>query len=150
MKDLGEASYVLRIKNTKNRRERTIRLSQETYYKKILEIFEMENFSLSLLTLSPPCPTPLSCLSNSLSLLSLSDTPPHKAPELHLEVHKQMFTQPASGSGSSTTSNVKRAKKKEANDEWIYTAAGWVVLGVLVVAVMSLTRPSYPPPAPPR
>ncbi|XP_011624895.1 mitochondrial import receptor subunit TOM20 [Amborella trichopoda] len=73
-----------------------------------------------------------------------------KAPELHLEVHKQMFTQPASGSGSSTTSNVKRAKKKEANDEWIYTAAGWVVLGVLVVAVMSLTRPSYPPPAPPR
>lgn len=41
MKDMGEASYVLGVKITRDRPKRLLALSQETYIKKILERFHM-------------------------------------------------------------------------------------------------------------
>nr|GEW35707.1 hypothetical protein [Tanacetum cinerariifolium] len=43
MKDLGEASYILRIKITRDRSKRLISLSQSAYFDKILKKFKMEN-----------------------------------------------------------------------------------------------------------
>ncbi|GJY16025.1 retrotransposon protein, putative, ty1-copia subclass [Tanacetum coccineum] len=43
MKDLGEATYILRIMITRDRSKSLIALSQSAYLDKILEIFKMEN-----------------------------------------------------------------------------------------------------------
>ncbi|KAJ4744662.1 Gag-Pol polyprotein [Rhynchospora pubera] len=42
MKDMGEASYVLGVKITRDRTKRFLSLSQETYVKKILERYDMD------------------------------------------------------------------------------------------------------------
>jgi len=43
MKDLGEASYILGVKISRDRSRRLLSLSQETYLRKILERFNMDN-----------------------------------------------------------------------------------------------------------
>ena len=43
MKDMGEASYVLGVKITRDRSKRLLALSQETYVRKVLERFNMTN-----------------------------------------------------------------------------------------------------------
>ena len=43
MKDMGEAHFVLRIKIVRDRSKKLLGLSQQTYVKKILERFRMEN-----------------------------------------------------------------------------------------------------------
>lgn len=43
MKDMGEAYYVLGVKIHRDRSKRFFVLSQESYIKKILESFKMEN-----------------------------------------------------------------------------------------------------------
>ncbi|OMO52435.1 reverse transcriptase [Corchorus capsularis] len=43
MKDMGEANYVLGVKILRDRSKRLLGLSQETYIKKILERFQMQN-----------------------------------------------------------------------------------------------------------
>jgi len=40
MKDVGDASYVLRVKIYRNLSKRVLGLSQHTYLKNVLEIFE--------------------------------------------------------------------------------------------------------------
>ena len=41
-KDMGEASYVLRVKILRDRSRRLLNLSQETYIKKVLERFQIQ------------------------------------------------------------------------------------------------------------
>ena len=48
MKDMGEASYVMGIKNHRERSRGILGLSQETYINKVLERFNMKNCSLSV------------------------------------------------------------------------------------------------------
>ena len=43
MKDMGEASYVLGVKIVRDRSKRLLGLSQETYIKKMLERYHMQN-----------------------------------------------------------------------------------------------------------
>jgi len=43
MKDLGETSYILGVKILRDRSRRLLSLSQETYHRKILELFNMNN-----------------------------------------------------------------------------------------------------------
>jgi hypothetical protein len=43
MKDMGEANFVLGVKITRDRSNKLLSLSHETYFKKILERFHMYN-----------------------------------------------------------------------------------------------------------
>ena len=43
MKDMGEASYVLGVKILRDRLRKFLGLSQETYIRKIFELFQMQN-----------------------------------------------------------------------------------------------------------
>ena len=45
MKDIGDASYVIDIKIHRNRFQRILGLSQETYINKVLERFQMKDYS---------------------------------------------------------------------------------------------------------
>ena len=49
MKDLGEASYILGIKLLRDRKNKTLALSQAVYIDKILARFSMENSKTGLL-----------------------------------------------------------------------------------------------------
>lgn len=72
-----------------------------------------------------------------------------KAPELHMEIHKQGFGQTLTGGGgSSTSSNMKGAKKKK-NTDLYYDIGGWFIL-VLGIAVWIGFAKSQAPPSPPR
>ncbi|XP_057818994.2 mitochondrial import receptor subunit TOM20 [Cryptomeria japonica] len=84
--------------------------------------------------------------SNELYRKSLELT--EKAPELHLEVHKQMFSPQNLASGSSTASNLKGSKKKK-NSDLKYDIFGWIVLAVGIVAWVGMAKSHVPPPPPP-
>ena len=43
MKDMGEAHFMLEVEIVRDRSKKFLGLSQETYRKKILELFRMEN-----------------------------------------------------------------------------------------------------------
>ena len=49
MKDLGEASYILRIKIYRDRSKRMLGLSQQLYIEKVLKQFNMKNSKRGLL-----------------------------------------------------------------------------------------------------
>ena len=49
MKDLGDASYILGIKLLRDRKNKTLALSQAVYIDKILARFSIENFKTGLL-----------------------------------------------------------------------------------------------------
>jgi len=67
-----------------------------------------------------------------------------KAPELHLEVHKQIFNPQSVGAGSSTVSN-KGSRKKKSSD-LKYDIMGWIVLAVGVIAWVGMAKSHVPPP----
>ena len=69
MKDMGEASYVLGVKIIRDRAKRLLGLSQETYIKKMLERYHMQD--------SKPMDTPVE-KSLSLSLDMCPKTPEEK------------------------------------------------------------------------
>ena len=48
MKDMGDASYVLRVKIHKDRSKRVLGPSQETYLKNVIERFKMHNLKFIL------------------------------------------------------------------------------------------------------
>ena len=48
MKDMGEASYAIGIKIDRDRSQKILGLSQETYINKILERFRMKDYSLGV------------------------------------------------------------------------------------------------------
>ncbi|XP_057983540.1 mitochondrial import receptor subunit TOM20-like [Malania oleifera] len=70
-----------------------------------------------------------------------------KAPEFHMEIHKHGLTQQAMGSGPSTSSGAKTAKKKKCSD-FKYDVFGWVILAVGIVAWVGFAKSHVPPPAP--
>ncbi|KAJ0969198.1 hypothetical protein J5N97_022075 [Dioscorea zingiberensis] len=68
-----------------------------------------------------------------------------KAPELHLELQRQMASQQAALGGPS--SNVKGSKKKK-NSDLKYDILGWVILGIAVFAWVGMAKSHVPPPPP--
>ncbi|KAM0947082.1 putative plant specific mitochondrial import receptor subunit TOM20 [Dioscorea sansibarensis] len=70
-----------------------------------------------------------------------------KAPELHLELQRQLASQQASVGGPSL--NVKAPKKKKDSD-LKYDILGWVILGVAVFAWVGMAKSHVPPPPPSR
>jgi len=69
-----------------------------------------------------------------------------KAPELHLEIHRQIASQASQGAPSTSNARQSRRKKKD-NDFW-YDLGGWVILGVGFFAWVAMAK-SHPPPPPP-
>ncbi|KAL7232784.1 hypothetical protein ACSBR2_010738 [Camellia fascicularis] len=62
-----------------------------------------------------------------------------KAPDLHVEIHKQGFAQQAIG-------GAKPAKKK--NNDLKYDIFGWIILAVGIVAWVGFAKSQVPPPTP--
>lgn len=70
-----------------------------------------------------------------------------KAPELHIEFHKQMEGQSAAVEGPSA-SKVKASKKKKKKDnDLTYDILGWVILAVGVFAWVGMAKSTVPPPS---
>ncbi|XP_008801725.1 mitochondrial import receptor subunit TOM20-like [Phoenix dactylifera] len=71
-----------------------------------------------------------------------------KAPELHLEIQRQLASQQTSA-GASSTSNVKVSKKKkQKSSDLKYDILGWVILAVGIVAWVGMAKSHVPPPPP--
>ncbi|CAL5370272.1 unnamed protein product [Camellia sinensis] len=62
-----------------------------------------------------------------------------KAPDLHVEIHKQGFAQQAMG-------GAKPANKK--NNDLKYDIFGWIILAVGIVAWVGFAKSQVPPPTP--
>lgn len=69
-----------------------------------------------------------------------------KAPELHLEIQKQVASQQAPIGGPSASST--RGSKKKKSSDLKYDVLGWVILAVAVVAWVGLAKSQVPPPPP--
>ncbi|XAR52007.1 hypothetical protein NMG60_11006832 [Bertholletia excelsa] len=82
---------------------------------------------------------------NELYLRSLEVSA--KAPELHTELHKHGLAQQAMGSGPSTSSSAKTAKKKKGSD-LKYDIFGWIILAVGIVAWVGFAKSHVPSPPP--
>ncbi|CAL9078198.1 unnamed protein product [Musa textilis] len=82
---------------------------------------------------------------NELYLKSLDLS--SKAPELHLELQRQMASQQAS-QGTTSASNVKAPKTKKKSSELKYDILGWVILAVGMVVWVGLGKSQSPPPPP--
>lgn len=80
---------------------------------------------------------------NELYLKSLDVS--EKAPGLHMEFHKQGLAQQAMGTGPSTSSSAKTAKKKK-NTDLKYDIFGWIILAGCIVTWLGLAKSNVPPP----
>ncbi|KAH0468533.1 hypothetical protein IEQ34_003566 [Dendrobium chrysotoxum] len=69
-----------------------------------------------------------------------------KAPELHIQFHRQMVNQQVVAGGSST-SNTKVSKQKK-NSDLKYDILGWVILAIGIVAWVGMAKSHIPPPPP--
>ncbi|KAK9934382.1 hypothetical protein M0R45_021528 [Rubus argutus] len=72
-----------------------------------------------------------------------------KAPELHMEIHKQGMAQQTLGGGPAASSSGKSSKAKRSSD-LKYDICGWIILAVGIVAWVGLAKSNMPPPPPPR
>ncbi|KAJ8759058.1 hypothetical protein K2173_003296 [Erythroxylum novogranatense] len=69
-----------------------------------------------------------------------------KAPELHMEIHKQGITHQTVDARSSASSNAKDSKKKKKSNDLKYDIFGWVILAVGIIAWVGMAKSSLPPP----
>ncbi|KMZ73276.1 Mitochondrial import receptor subunit TOM20 [Zostera marina] len=67
-----------------------------------------------------------------------------KAPELHLEMQRQLSSQQASFPGASTSS--AKAPKKGKNGDLKYDICGWLILAIGIVAWLGMAKSHVPPP----
>ena len=76
MKDMGEASYVIDIKIKRDRSQRILGLSQETYINKVLERFRMKDCSPGIAPIVKCDRFSLNqCLSNDLEKKEMKNIP---------------------------------------------------------------------------
>ena len=68
IKDLGECNWILNMKVTRNRTERTITLSQEAYVKRTIKLYGMDA-SRIVSTPAVPGHDVSSCLSKTMMLI---------------------------------------------------------------------------------
>lgn len=68
-----------------------------------------------------------------------------RAPELHLELQRQMAGQQQAPLGGPSASNTKVAKKTKSSD-LKYDVLGWVILGVAIIAWVGMAKSQVPPP----
>ncbi|KAE9612549.1 hypothetical protein Lal_00005908 [Lupinus albus] len=74
-----------------------------------------------------------------------------KAPELHVEIHKQGFAQQlqaAEATGPSSSSSGTKTQKKKKSNDLKYDIFGWVILAVGIVAWVGFAKSNMPPPPP--
>ncbi|EEF47475.1 mitochondrial import receptor subunit TOM20 [Ricinus communis] len=87
--------------------------------------------------------------SNELYRKSLEVTA--KAPELHMEIHKQGVDEQAMGAGpagASASSNSKVSNKNKKSSDFRYDIFGWVILAVGIVTWVGMAKTQIPPPTP--
>uniref|UniRef100_A0ACD5WIF6 Uncharacterized protein n=1 Tax=Avena sativa TaxID=4498 RepID=A0ACD5WIF6_AVESA len=61
-----------------------------------------------------------------------------KAPELHMEIHRQIASQQAA-QGPPSSSNARQSRKKKDNEFW-YDLGGWVILGIGFAAWIAMAK----------
>jgi tetratricopeptide (TPR) repeat protein len=66
-----------------------------------------------------------------------------KAPELHLEIHRQMASQATQAAAPSGSSQRQASKKKDT--EFWYDVCGWAILGAGLIAWVALAKGNAPP-----
>ncbi|XP_073000368.1 mitochondrial import receptor subunit TOM20-like [Typha latifolia] len=69
-----------------------------------------------------------------------------KAPELHLELHRQMMASQQAPQGASSASNAKVTQKKKKSSDMKYDILGWVILAVGIVVWVGMAKSNVPPP----
>lgn len=69
-----------------------------------------------------------------------------KAPELHMEIHKNGIGQ--MGVGGPSTSSKEKESKKQKSSEFTYDLLGWAILAAGIVAWVAMAK-SHIPPSPP-
>ncbi|KAL5163861.1 Mitochondrial import receptor subunit TOM20 [Glycine soja] len=70
-----------------------------------------------------------------------------KAPELHMEIHKNGLGL-MSNAGSSATSKEKVESKRQKSNDFKYDIFGWIILAVGIVAWVGMAKSNIPPPPP--
>ncbi|XP_042007961.1 mitochondrial import receptor subunit TOM20-like isoform X1 [Salvia splendens] len=75
-----------------------------------------------------------------------------KAPELHVEIHKNGLGQQAMAGApaSSSASTKQQSTKTSKSSDLKYDIFGWVILAVGIVAWVGFAKSNMPPPPPPR
>ncbi|GJM92039.1 hypothetical protein PR202_ga08466 [Eleusine coracana subsp. coracana] len=68
-----------------------------------------------------------------------------KAPELHLEIHRQMASQAQATQAAPSGSNQRQARRKKKDTEFWYDIGGWVILGLGLFAWVALAKGNTPP-----
>ncbi|MED6170136.1 mitochondrial import receptor subunit tom20 [Stylosanthes scabra] len=70
-----------------------------------------------------------------------------KAPELHMDIHKNGLGQMTVGGASSTSSRTKESAKQKSSD-LKYDILGWIILAAGIVAWVGMAKSQVPPPPP--